>query len=306
MSLNDLDKILSELKNLDKIKENEIKNICLKSKEILKDEPNIISLESPITICGDIHGQFDDLLELFQIGGKPPETNFLFLGDYVDRGYNSIETILTFLILKIKYSDRITLIRGNHESKFISQTYGLYEECMRKYNSINIWKWLCEVFDTMPLACIINERLFCIHGGLSPNLNHIDDIKNINRFIDIPHKGIFSDLLWSDPDQEVKGFKISPRGAGFLFGEDVVKKFCYENKIDAIVRAHQLIMEGFKLIFDERLITVWSAPNYCYRCGNVASIMEVDEDLNKEFKIFEAAQQSDRIYNKKELPDYFL
>ena len=133
MSLNDLDKILSELKNLDKIKENEIKNICLKSKEILKDEPNIISLESPITICGDIHGQFDDLLELFQIGGKPPETNFLFLGDYVDRGYNSIETILTFLILKIKYSDRITLIRGNHESKFISQTYGLYEECNRPW-----------------------------------------------------------------------------------------------------------------------------------------------------------------------------
>jgi serine/threonine-protein phosphatase 4 catalytic subunit len=306
MSSSDLDKILSELKNLNKIKENEIKNICLKSKEIFKEEPNIIYLESPITICGDIHGQFDDLLELFQIGGKPPETNFLFLGDYVDRGYNSIETILTFLILKIKYSDRITLLRGNHESKFISQTYGLYDECMRKYNSINIWHYLCEVFDTIPLAAIIDNKLFCIHGGLSPNLNYIDDIININRFTDIPHKGTFSDLLWSDPDNEIKGFKMSPRGAGYLFGEDVVKKFCHNNGFDTIVRAHQLIREGFKVMFDEKLITVWSAPNYCYRCGNVASIMEVDEDLNKEFKIFEAAPQAERIYNKKEALDYFL
>ena len=243
----DPDKLISQIKNLELPKEIEIKQICQKSKEIFLKEPNLLHLSSPITICGDIHGQFDDLLELFQVGGKPPETNYLFLGDYVDRGFNSVETLLLFLLLKIKYEDRIFLLRGNHECQTITQTYGFYDECKRKYHdSINVWKYCCQVFDTMPLSALINNRYFCIHGGLTPNLEKIEEIDKIDRVQEISKNVIMCDLLWSDPEVDVDGFGESPRGAGYVFGENVVEKFVNDNNIELIVRAYQLIMDGYK------------------------------------------------------------
>ena len=300
-------KCLSQLKKGEQIKENEIKIICDKVKEILHQEPNLVHLEAPVTVCGDIHGQFEDLLELFQIGGNTPITNYLFLGVYVDRGYNSIETILYFMLLKILYPDRITLLRGNHECQQITMQYGFYDECRRKYNSINIWRYCCEVFNHLPLAALIENKIFCVHGGLSPNLENLDELKKLERFKEIEHEGIICDILWSDPDSDMEGFRISPRGAGFLFGGDSVEKFVEANKLDCVVRAHQLVMEGYKMMFENKLITVWSAPNYCYRCGNVASIMEVDEDLEKDFKVFEATTNEEKqVPIIKDLPEYFL
>ena len=304
----DYDKLISQIKNLELPKEQEVNQICQKAKEIFLKESNLLHLSSPITICGDIHGQFDDLLELFEVGGKPPETNYLFLGDFVDRGFNSVETILLFLLFKIKYEDRIFLLRGNHECQQITQTYGFYDECKRKYHeSINVWKYCCQVFDAMPLAALVNNKFFCVHGGLTPNIEKIEDIEKIDRVQEISQNITMSDLLWSDPDIEVEGFGVSPRGAGYIFGQSVVDKFVNDNNIDLIVRAHQLVMEGYKFLFGDKLVTVWSAPNYCYRCGNVASIMECDEDLEKEFKIFEAAPTDLRIQpTKKDIPEYFL
>ena len=303
----DFNKCLSQLKKGEQIKENEIKIICDKVKEIFHEEPNLVHLEAPVTVCGDIHGQFEDLLELFQIGGNTPITNYLFLGDYVDRGYNSIETILYFMLLKILYPDRITLLRGNHECQQITMQYGFYDECRRKYNSINVWRYCCEVFNHLPIAALIENRIFVVHGGLSPKLENLDDLTKLERYKEIEHEGIITDILWSDPEADIEGYKISPRGAGFLFGGDAVEKFLDTNKLDCVVRAHQLIMEGYKIMFDNRLITVWSAPNYCYRCGNVASIMEVDEDLEKDFKVFEATTNEEKqVPIIKDLPEYFL
>ena len=244
---------------------------------------------------------------MFLVGGSCPETNYLFLGDFVDRGFNSVETFLLFLLLKIKYEDRITLLRGNHESRQITQVYGFYDECTRKFGSINVWRYCTEVFDCLPLAAIIDGKIFCVHGGLSPSLENINELENINRFQEIPHEGVMSDILWSDPEVDVQGYNISPRGAGFIFGEDTVKKFNQVNGTELVARAHQLIMEGYKMMFDDNLVTVWSAPNYCYRCGNVASIMEVDENLSKTFKIFESAPTEMRTQPaRKQVPDYFL
>jgi len=243
----------------------------------------------PATICGDIHGQFHDLRELFRVGGQCPETNYVFLGDFVDRGFYSVETFLLLLALKVRYPDRVTLIRGNHESRQITQVYGFYDECLRKYGSANVWRYCCEVFDYLCLAALVGDKIFCVHGGISPALNSIDQIRTIDRKIEVPHEGPMCDLMWSDPEEDLEGWGISPRGAGYLFGADVVHKYNHNNGLVLIARAHQLVMEGYKEIFEKQLVTVWSAPNYCYRCGNVAAILEVDDHLTRNYKIFEAA-----------------
>ena len=304
---NNLDEQIEQLRKCQYITEIEVKLLCEKAKELFIEESNVVIIDAPITICGDIHGQFDDLTELFVKGGKCPETNYLFMGDFVDRGFNSVETFLLLLALKVRYPDRITLIRGNHETRQITQVYGFYDECMRKYGSINVWRYCTEIFDYLPISAIIDEKIFCIHGGLSPTIDTIDEIRNIDRKQEVPHDGAMCDLLWSDPDQDQKGFGISPRGAGYLFVEDVVNTFEEINKIDLIARAHQLVMEGYKMMFGGKLVTIWSAPNYCYRCGNMASILKLDENLKQETIFFSAASVNDRrIPAKLPVPDYFL
>mmetsp|Transcript_8381 Transcript_8381/g.52376 ORF Transcript_8381/g.52376 Transcript_8381/m.52376 type:complete len:229 (+) Transcript_8381:380-1066(+) len=228
------------------------------------------------------------------------------MGDFVDRGFYSVETFLLLLALKVRYPDRITLIRGNHESRQITQVYGFYDECLRKYGSVNVWRYCTEVFDYISLSAIIDNQIFCVHGGLSPSINSINQIRTIDRKQEVPHDGPMCDLLWSDPE-EINGWGLSPRGAGYLFGEDICTQFNHINKVDMIARAHQLVMEGYKVMFNERLVTVWSAPNYCYRCGNVAAILELDENLNKAYKVFEAAPSEGRgLQGRAAPPDYFL
>ena len=305
--MSNLDKQIEKLRKGDLLEEEEIHTICKKAKEILIEESNILRIDTPVTVCGDIHGQFFDMLELFKVGGDIPRTSYLFLGDYVDRGYNSIETFMLLLALKVRYPDRITLLRGNHESRQITQIYGFYDECRRKYGSSNVWRYCTDVFDFLTLAAIIDNTIFCIHGGLSPSAMKIMEIRYIDRRQEVPHEGAMCDLLWSDPAEDIKGWHISLRGAGYLFGEDIVAKFNHENKMQMIVRSHQLVMEGYKLIFNDKLSTVWSAPNYCYRCGNIAAILEIDSNLNKTYKIFEAYEREDRQLNKtNNMPEYFL
>ncbi|ORY25119.1 serine/threonine-protein phosphatase PP-X isozyme 2 [Neocallimastix californiae] len=284
----DLDRQIEQLWRCEVIKESEVKDLCNKAREILVEESNVQRVDAPVTICGDIHGQFYDLKELFKVGGECPETNYLFMA------------------LKVRYPDRITLIRGNHESRQITQVYGFYDECLRKYASVNVWRYCCEIFDYLSLSAIIDDRILCVHGGLSPSINTLDQIRTIDRKQEVPHDGAMCDLLWSDPD-EIEGWGLSPRGAGYLFGGDVVESFIHANNLELIARAHQLVMEGYKSMFKDTIVTVWSAPNYCYRCNNVAAILELDEHLNRNYRIFEAAPQEARgIPAKKPAPDYFL
>mmetsp|Transcript_7109 Transcript_7109/g.20936 ORF Transcript_7109/g.20936 Transcript_7109/m.20936 type:complete len:305 (+) Transcript_7109:222-1136(+) len=302
----DLDAAIAQLRNCDVLDENEVRELCELAKEILVDESNVQRVDAPVTICGDIHGQFYDLLELFRVGGDCPGTNYLFLGDFVDRGHYSVETFLLLLALKARHPDRITLIRGNHESRQITQVYGFYDECLRKYGSVNVWKHCTEVFDFLALSAIVDDTVFCVHGGLSPSVNTLDQIRTIDRKQEVPHDGAMCDLMWSDPE-EISGWGLSPRGAGYLFGGDVVSKFNAVNRLGLIARAHQLVMEGKKTLFDDALVTVWSAPNYCYRCGNVAAILELDASLGREYRIFEAAPQEVRgVPQKNPVPEYFL
>ncbi|XP_063234466.1 serine/threonine-protein phosphatase 4 catalytic subunit-like isoform X1 [Bacillus rossius redtenbacheri] len=303
----DLDGIIERLMKCTLITEDEVKALCGKAREILIEEGNVQRVDSPVTVCGDIHGQFYDLQELFKVGGRVPETNYLFLGDFVDRGFYSVETFLLLIALKVRYPDRITLIRGNHESRQITQVYGFFDECLKKYGSISVWKYCTDLFDYLSLSAIIDGKIFCVHGGLSPSIQTLDQIRAIDRKQEVPHDGAMCDLLWSDPE-DTQGWGVSPRGAGYLFGADIVQEFNTMNNIDIVCRAHQLVMEGYKWHFTETLLTVWSAPNYCYRCGNVAAILELSENLHPEFIIFEAAPNDNRGSQpfRKQQPDYFL
>jgi len=270
-----------------------MKQLCDIVVEYLIEESNVQPVRSPVTICGDIHGQFYDLKELFRAGGEIPESHYIFMGDYVDRGYHSLETFSYLLALKAKYPDKITLLRGNHESRQITTVYGFYDEVQQKYGTANVWKHCCRVFDHLALAAIVDSKILCVHGGLSPDVRTLDQIRIITRAQEIPQNGPLCDLMWSDPE-EIETWQVNARGAGWIFGRKVTAQFSKINGLELICRAHQLVQEGYKYMFPERnLVTVWSAPNYCYRCGNVASILALDETLNREFKIFNAVPDSD-------------
>lgn len=249
------------------------------------------------------------MLEIFKISGPAPNVNYLFLGDFVDRGYHSVETITLLSVLKLRYPSRITLLRGNHESRQITQVYGFFTECQRKFGSGNVWRYFTDMFDYLTLAAVIDNAIFAIHGGLSPLIVSLDQIRVLDRFQEIPHEGPLTDLLWSDPDPDKPGWNASQRGAGYLFGSTVVKKFLTTNNFEHITRAHQLCMDGYQVLFDDQLSTVWSAPNYCYRCGNIASVLEVSDTLDRNFNTFDASPDNELAKpdeEMKEIADYFL
>jgi serine/threonine-protein phosphatase 6 catalytic subunit len=307
MTSSNIDSWLDTVKNGTILPERELRILCEKVKEILIEESNVQPVKAPVTICGDIHGQFHDLLELFNKGGEIPNTRYIFMGDFVDRGFNSVETFQLLLCLKLKYPAHITLLRGNHETRQITTVYGFYDETIRKYGNANPWKYCTEVFDYLGIGAVVEGKIFCIHGGLSPEIKTIDQVRLIDRRMEIPHEGPFCDLMWSDPE-DIETWAMSPRGAGWLFGSKVTTEFNHINDISLIARAHQLVMDGFKYWFkNQNLVTVWSAPNYCYRCGNVASILNVNETLDKTFDIFHALRdQTTRAIPYKTLVPYFL
>lgn len=304
-SMNQVDEWCQELKTCKHLPERSLKQLCDLVVEYLIEESNVQPVSSPVTVCGDIHGQFYDLMRLFETGGQLPDTRYVFMGDFVDRGYYSLETFTLLLAFKARWPDKITLLRGNHESRQITQVYGFYDECQQKYGNPNPWKYCCRVFDYLTVAAIIDGRVLCVHGGLSPEVRTLDQIRTIVRNLEIPHEGPFCDLMWSDPE-EIDNWAPNPRGAGWLFGHRVTSEFVKLNGLKLVCRAHQLVQEGYKFMFDEQLVTVWSAPNYCYRCGNVASILNLSNDLEQKFQIFEAVPDSERVIPQRQQTPYFL
>jgi serine/threonine-protein phosphatase PP1 catalytic subunit len=267
------------------LEEREIRGLCLKAREIFISQPVLLELEAPINICGDIHGQYYDLLRLFEYGGFPPEANYLFLGDYVDRGKQSLETICLLLAYKIKYPENFFILRGNHECASINRIYGFYDECKRRYN-VKLWKTFTDCFNCLPIAAVIDEKIFCMHGGLSPDLKNMDQIRRIVRPTDVPETGLLCDLLWADPDKDIQGWGENDRGVSFTFGPDVVTSFLKRQELDLICRAHQVVEDGYEFFAKRQLVTLFSAPNYCLAAGTLISLANntsvTIEDISKE------------------------
>jgi len=304
-TVSDVDGWIDKVKRCQHLTESELKQLCDLVREILMEESNVQPVQAPVTVCGDVHGQFFDVLELFRQGGEIPLTNYVFMGDFVDRGHHSVETLQLLLCYKARYPANITLLRGNHECRQVTQVYGFYDECFRKYGSANAWKYCTEVFDYFSLAAVIDGRVLCVHGGLSPRIGTLDQVRLLERNQEIPHEGAFCDLMWSDPE-DIEEWAVSQRGAGWLFGSSVTAKFNHSNGLELVARAHQLVQEGYKYMFPEKsLITVWSAPNYCYRCGNIASILIFDEHMDRDLKIFKEVPESGKQANQKAGVQYF-
>merc|ERR1719394_59787 len=272
-----------------------IRNLCIESREYFIAQPTLLELEAPLKICGDIHGQYTDLLRLFEYGGFPPEANYLFLGDYVDRGKQSLETICLLLSYKIKYPFNFFILRGNHECASINRIYGFYDECKRRY-SIKIWKTFTDCFNCLPVAAVIAERIFCCHGGLSPELKVFDQIKRFLRPTEVPDSGLLCDLLWSDPEKMTTGWGENDRGVSYTFGPDIVTKFLSRHDLDLIVRAHQVVEDGYEFFSRRQLVTIFSAPNYCGEFDNAGAIMSVNETLMCSFQILKPADKK-KNYN---------
>ena len=266
------------------LKEDEIKFLIDKSLQIIKEQKMLVELEAPLHVCGDIHGQYYDLLRIFEHCGYPGEYNYLFLGDYVDRGKQSLETVCLLLCYKIKYPTKVTLLRGNHESSVTNRIDGFYDECKRRYN-VRIWRSFTDLFNYLPVAALIDEKILCMHGGLSPELKNLQNIENISRPTDIPDAGLLCDLLWSDPDKEASEYDENDRGVSVIFGEKVVEDFNKKNDLDLIIRAHQVVDDGYEFFAKRQLITIFSAPNYCGEFDNSAGIMIIDESLTCSLKV---------------------
>ena len=264
--------------------ESDIKFLISKAKTLINSQPIFLELESPITVCGDIHGQYPDLLKLFELGGFPPNTNYIFLGDYVDRGKQSLECICLLLAYKIKYEENFFLLRGNHECASINRIYGFFDECKRRYN-VKLWKNFVDLFNYLPIAASIDDKIFMVHGGLSPELKTVEQLQKIKRPTDVPDDGLLCDILWSDPDENASGWGANDRGVSVTFNETVLKNFLEKNELDLLCRAHQVVEDGYEFFGNRQLVTVFSAPNYCGEFDNSGAIMDVDEELMCSFKV---------------------
>jgi serine/threonine-protein phosphatase PP1 catalytic subunit len=271
--------------------EAEIKFLISKAKKILMSQPIFLELESPITVCGDIHGQYPDLLKLFELGKFPPNTNYIFMGDYVDRGKQSIECICLLLAYKIKYDENFFILRGNHECGSINRIYGFFDECKRRYN-VKLWKSFVDLFNCLPIAASIDDKILMVHGGLSPELKTLDQLQKIMRPTDVPEEGLLCDILWSDPDEHASGWGENDRGVSCTFNETVLKNFLEKNDLDLLCRAHQVVEDGYEFFGNRQLVTVFSAPNYCGELDNSGAIMDVDEELMCSFKVIKGEAKS--------------
>lgn len=270
--------------------------LCKETKKIVLEQPMLLELCSPLNICGDIHGQYYDLLRLLKKGGLPPNKNYLFLGDYVDRGSNSIEVIVLLMALKLRYPENFFLLRGNHESAEINKEYGFYDDCIERYTE-NIWKIFINTFDCFPCAALVEDKIFCMHGGISPKIKNLYDINDIKRPCDIPDEGILCDLLWSDPKSDDIGWADSDRGVSYTFGPDIVSDFSKKHNLDLICRAHQVVEDGYEFFCNRQLVTIFSAPNYCNEFDNCGAMLTIDSDLKCSFVVIESMLNK----NKQEL-----
>jgi len=275
-------------------------HIVLTAKEKFRQEPNLLILEDPITVCGDIHGQFFDLLRLLEKAGNPVTTQYLFLGDYVDRGCFSVECVLYLYAMKINFPKTFWMLRGNHECRHLTSYFNFKDECIYKFDK-ELYDVIMDSFDYLPISATINGKFLALHGGISPDLCHLNDIQAIDRFQEVPTDGPMCDMLWSDPvamekdnledpwstdDSGSKGFSFNEtRQCSYYYGEEAVTDFLNRNDLVSIFRAHEACYDGYKFQFVNedvelpKVITIFSAPNYCDVYGNKAACIQIKNDV---------------------------
>ena len=268
-----------------KISKKDLLSLLSKFTSIVKKENNILKIQDPVTIVGDIHGQYYDLLKILEVGGNPEQTKYIFLGDYVDRGSFSIEVWVLLIALKINFPESIIMLRGNHESRQMTSFFNFLTECKLKYDE-EVYEKIMTAFDSLPLGAIINDKFFAVHGGISPYLNKLSEIYSVSRFIETPKDGALCDFLWSDPIEDDNEALVceweenSNRGCSFNFGAKALLPYLSGNNLVSVIRAHEAQLEGFKMYkWNKKIdfpscVTVFSAANYCDVYGNKGAIIK--------------------------------
>ena len=254
---------------------------------VLENESIIVEVEAPLVISGDIHGQLHDLLRFFNTIGPPPNKKYLFQGDYVDRSPCDVEVITLLFAYKLRYPQHVILLRGNHECRLINQTYGFKESCKRSFDrdGLKIWRKFSQAFQNLPILGLIDDKILCMHGGISNHIKSIDQLKRLKKPDNIPDDGLLCDLVWSDPEKSQYQEYVfnDSRGVGVLFNEAAVEKICDKLDIDLISRSHQVVDDGYEFFANRQLVTIFSAPGYMGDFDNEGAMMDVDETLMCKF-----------------------
>ncbi|RCK60466.1 Serine/threonine-protein phosphatase 2B catalytic subunit A2 [Candida viswanathii] len=274
-----------------RLREEQATKIIKMATQILTNEPNLLSITAPVTICGDVHGQYYDLMKLFEVGGDPANTKYLFLGDYVDRGSFSIECLIYLYSLKITYPNNFWMLRGNHECRHLTEYFTFKNECLHKYSE-DLYEVCITSFNSLPLAAIMNEQFFCVHGGLSPQLTSLDSIRKLHRFREPPTKGLMCDLLWADPIEEYDEDTLDQeyvtntvRGCSYAFTYKATCKFLDRTKLLSVIRAHEAQNAGYRMYKRTKtmgfpsLLTMFSAPNYLDSYNNKAAVLKYENNV---------------------------
>lgn len=289
----DIDKCLSILWSAESrtkaatLEFHEIEKLCATCEEIFQHEAMLLETSGPLTVVGNIHGHFEQLLKLFEQFGSPDKRRYLFLGGYVDKGHRSLDTICLLFLYKAQQPENLLLLRSNHEEAQMSRIYGFYDEC-KKRHSVHLWKYFCRTFNMMPVCALVNEKIFCVHGGISPELKNLDQIRQLERPIVVPEAGLLCDLLWADPARDglKPGWGENERGVSVTFGEDVAKDFVAKFHLELICRSHEVVEDGVEYFADQTVVTLWSVLRFKAMEGpHAAAVMVVTEDGQRTFEL---------------------
>jgi serine/threonine-protein phosphatase PP1 catalytic subunit len=271
-----------------------IRSLLLQSRAAFMAQPMLLRLQGAVTICGDVKGYFDDSLRIFFDGGArraPPQERYLFLGNYVGGGLHGIETVCLLLAFKVKYPDAFFMLRGSAEEASINRIYGFYDEVKRRYN-IRLWKYFNDTFNCLPVCAVVDERIFCAHGGLPRDSLHKDlfaQIEALPRPTSVPDSGLLCDLLWATPDEHMQDWGESDRGVSFAFGPDVVDAFLNAHGLQLVCCGQQVLCDGYHLHASRRVVSLFTAPNYRGELNNMGATMRVD-DLDVSFRLLKPAK----------------
>ena len=249
-------------------------------RDIFENEPTLLKLQGKFNVVGDLHGHFEDICHIISKFGFPPDARYIFLGDLVDRGINSMSIVLSLYAMKVQFPNDIFIIRGNHESEKLSKTQGFFSELMMAYKDEAMYNAFLEVFNYTPLAALVNNNVLCVHGGFNGSIKSLSQIERIQRPITKVDGDFIASLLWSDPTEKIDDFQPSPRGLGVLYGQKAFQNFLKNTGVRYVVRGHECVKEGVKPMFDGKLITVFSASEYCGFIDNKAGVLTVDDFSN--------------------------
>ena len=279
------------------ITDDEIRQITAQVTEVFKKESSLLEMSAPITVCGDIRGQIHDLLRIFDKTGYPPETRYLFLGNYADD--HSVDTVCLLFCYKIKYPDRVFMLRGSYDCRYMMRIRGFYDEIVKMYGmNSGLFEVFSKCFEWLPFAAIVGEKVFCVHGGISPELESLDDIRGLQRPMETPDEGLACDLLYDSPDPDTDGWADNEEEVGYLFGSGPLGDFLKHFDFDLVVRAHQKLMGGYEFPFfpEQTLVSLFSAPNLRSEYQNRGAVMCIDEFLSCTFTTLEPETHQDETF----------